>query len=137
MVSTLNGREVLRFRKHSQGTLRNHRRWSKMGCCRIFVGARAMDDAIGAQVGQPRSGKREYQYLHFKLLPGDEELLNLLSEDHRALLTADGSYEELAIQFGIPTGTVRSRLHRARAMMVQLRAEVQQNDPRERDARVH
>jgi hypothetical protein len=96
-----------------------------------------MDNALGDQVGQRQTGKREYQYLHFKLLPGDEELLSLLSEDHRALLIADGTYEELAKQFGIPTGTVRSRLHRARAMMVQLRAGAHQSDTGERAARVH
>jgi DNA-directed RNA polymerase specialized sigma24 family protein len=58
------------------------------------------------------------------------ELLPDLSEAHRALLLANGSYRDLAEQFGIPLGTVRSRLHRARARLELLRqkADVEMPD---------
>jgi DNA-directed RNA polymerase specialized sigma24 family protein len=53
----------------------------------------------------------------------DRELLSRLSDKHRTLLLAEGSYKELAHQFGVPLGTVRSRLHRARARLQLLRQE--------------
>jgi len=81
-----------------------------------------MNNAISTQVDQRQPRKRQYRYLRFKLLPGDEALLPHLSEDRRALVMAEGTYGEIAERFGIPIGTVRSRLHRARALISQLRA---------------
>jgi RNA polymerase sigma-70 factor (ECF subfamily) len=47
--------------------------------------------------------------------------LNALSDEHKAVLTScdieGASYEETARVLGIPTGTVRSRLFRARAFL--------------------
>ncbi|GAC1448520.1 MAG: RNA polymerase sigma factor RpoE [Isosphaeraceae bacterium] len=47
-----------------------------------------------------------------------QDALNSLASDHRAVVVLkefDGlRYEEIALILGIPTGTVRSRLHRAR-----------------------
>jgi RNA polymerase sigma-70 factor (ECF subfamily) len=44
------------------------------------------------------------------LAPGDRDVLLLLA-------WADLSYAEIAIALDIPVGTVRSRLHRARALL--------------------
>ncbi len=57
------------------------------------------------------------------------ELLHQLSVDHREVLTVVGilglSYEEAALTLGIPIGTVRSRLGRARHAFSELLAEAQ------------
>ena len=65
--------------------------------------------------------KRSLKFLKFQLHDSDVQLLSHLTEEHRALLLATGSYRELAEQFAIPIGTVRSRLHRARARLETLR----------------
>ena len=58
-----------------------------------------------------------------------DKALGLLSLDHRAglvLKEIEGfSYEEIAISLGVPVGTVRSRLHRAR---LELRAILEKLD---------
>jgi len=62
-----------------------------------------------------------------------DKALGLLSLDHRAglvLKEIEGfSYEEIALSLGVPVGTVRSRLHRAR---LELRAILEKLD-KERD----
>jgi DNA-directed RNA polymerase specialized sigma24 family protein len=70
---------------------------------------------------QPAQMKRNQKFSGFEVEEGDRELLSRLSEEHRALLLADGSYKDKAEQLGIPLGTVRSRLHRARAILELLR----------------
>jgi DNA-directed RNA polymerase specialized sigma24 family protein len=65
--------------------------------------------------------KRKQRFLRFKLQPGDESLLELMPARQRDLINASGSYQELAQRFGMPIGTVRSRLHRARAALEKLR----------------
>jgi DNA-directed RNA polymerase specialized sigma24 family protein len=65
--------------------------------------------------------KRSLKYLRFKLQPGDRELFDLLPAPQRELIEAEGSYMELARRFNLPIGTVRSRLHRARAALEKLR----------------
>jgi DNA-directed RNA polymerase specialized sigma24 family protein len=47
-------------------------------------------------------------------------LIDKLSIMHRDVLMAKGSYQEIAESLGIPVGTVRSRLHRARAALARL-----------------
>ena len=69
---------------------------------------------------QPRI-KRAQRFSQFALLPGDEELIGRLPEAHQAILALTGSYQEIGEQLGLPGGTVRSRLHRARAALVKLR----------------
>lgn len=59
--------------------------------------------------------------LDFKVLPSDAPHLEKLSADHRAILEAEGSYEDKAASLNIPLGTVRSRLNRARAKLIALR----------------
>ena len=55
------------------------------------------------------------------LEPRDDELLNHLSPKHREILRSEGQYTELAAKLGVAVGTVRSRLHRARAALLALR----------------
>ena len=80
-----------------------------------------MDIPISPLEGQARTRHRAQRYLQFKMQPGDEAFLDQLSEGQRQLVTAEGSYQELAARFNLPLGTVRSRLHRARARITQLR----------------
>lgn len=53
----------------------------------------------------------------------DRPLLEHLSKIHREVLLAEGSYTEIAAALNIPTGTVRSRLNRARKALAGLRAD--------------
>jgi DNA-directed RNA polymerase specialized sigma24 family protein len=65
--------------------------------------------------------KRSQKFLHFKLRAEDDTLLELMPNKQRELLTAPGSYKEIGERFGLPIGTVRSRIHRARAALERLR----------------
>jgi DNA-directed RNA polymerase specialized sigma24 family protein len=76
----------------------------------------------------PEEKKRPQKYLHFTLQPGDEKLVAQLPAAQQAVLRAEGSYEIGARELGIPIGTFRSRLHRARDAIVKMReAQVSQN----------
>lgn len=60
-----------------------------------------------------------------ELLPGDVDHLTKMSWDYVTLLKrADegAPYAEMAVAIGAPIGTVKSRLHRARAMLARLRS---------------
>jgi DNA-directed RNA polymerase specialized sigma24 family protein len=65
--------------------------------------------------------KRVQRFSHFALEPGDEELISQLPELHRSMLALSGSYQEIGQKLNLPGGTVRSRLHRARAALVKMR----------------
>ena len=69
----------------------------------------------------PLRSKRVMKYYRFELRPGDAELLEQLSAEQRDALLSTGSYQERAQALNIPIGTVRSRLHRARAALEALR----------------
>ena len=58
-----------------------------------------------------------------ELQPSDERLLQFLTPEQVEILRCEGSYVEIAQKLNIPLGTVRSRLSRARAALVQLRKE--------------
>lgn len=74
--------------------------------------------------------KRQQRFLRFKLQPGDEANLSQLTESQRQLISAEGGYKELSERFNMPLGTVRSRLHRARAALIALRdGASSENDP--------
>src|ERR1700744_4197544 len=76
--------------------------------------------------------KRVQKFQHFALTPEDEKLLEELPPYQQAILRSTGSYQERAEQLGVAVGTVRSRLHRARAALEKLRqrhqAPEQQSD---------
>ena len=67
------------------------------------------------------AAKREQKFLRFKLEPGDYALLDQLPAPQREVLLTDGSYQSRAEKLNIPVGTLRSRLHRARAALEALR----------------
>ena len=69
------------------------------------------------------SRQRAAQFRGIHLLDTDEPLLATLAPNDQAVLRTTGSYEERAQQLGVPVGTLRSRLHRARAKLVALRNE--------------
>jgi DNA-directed RNA polymerase specialized sigma24 family protein len=69
----------------------------------------------------PERKRRRQTFLQFKLRPSDGALLDLLPAKYRELLISDGSYKERSERLGIPIGTVRSRIHRARVALERLR----------------
>lgn len=69
----------------------------------------------------PGRTKREMKYHRFTIEPGDTEFLDQMKAEHREALLASGTYQERAQALNIPVGTVRSRLHRARAALEALR----------------
>jgi Sigma-70, region 4 len=73
-----------------------------------------------------RSGQRASQFKGVHLLETDEPLFVTLEPKEQAVLRTSGSYEDRARELNVPVGTVRSRLHRARAKLVALRSRKQQ-----------
>jgi DNA-directed RNA polymerase specialized sigma24 family protein len=87
-----------------------------------------METPINAQ---PQKAKREQRYYRFRFQQGDMELIEQLRPEHReVLLLSEGSYVERAARLNIAVGTLRSRLHRARAALEALRAGVPVVDSR-------
>lgn len=66
---------------------------------------------------------RAQRYLHFRLAPGDEALIDKLPPAQQHALRSEGSYAKRAEQLGVAIGTVRSRLHRAREALCRLREQ--------------
>jgi len=56
----------------------------------------------------------------YQLTEADLAVLDRLDFRQRAILTAEGTYEEMAVAFGVPIGTIRSRLNRARKALSEL-----------------
>ncbi|WP_307793820.1 RNA polymerase sigma factor SigE [Actinotalea soli] len=87
------------------------------------------DDADGV-AGPAGPGTPERGFEHANLDQDVQRALDLLSPEYRAavvLCDIEGlSYEEIAATLGIKLGTVRSRIHRARA---QLRTTLAHRDP--------
>lgn len=52
----------------------------------------------------------------------DMPLLEKLKPDHREVLKEWGSYEDIAESLCVPIGTVKSRIHRARAALAVLKS---------------
>ncbi len=64
------------------------------------------------------------RFRNFTITQEDAQLLPQLSNEHREILVAlPRSYAELADFLKLPIGTVRSRLHRARAALARLREQ--------------
>jgi len=74
----------------------------------------------------PNSGRpRAAQFKGMHVLESDEPLLATLEPKEQAVLRTCGSYEERARELNVPLGTLRSRLHRARARLAALRSQRQ------------
>jgi len=80
-----------------------------------------MDTRPNPSIQNPRPEKRTAKYSRFALLPEDQDLIAELPAEQQAALRSEGSYAARAEQMGVAIGTVRSRLHRARAALVRLR----------------
>lgn len=59
----------------------------------------------------------------YHLSASDFSLVERLRKKHRDILLAEGSYQEIADDLGLPIGTVRSRLNRARSSLAKLKQE--------------
>jgi DNA-directed RNA polymerase specialized sigma24 family protein len=79
-----------------------------------------MDTRTNSAMHPPRE-KRTARYSRFELTPDDQDLIARLPAEQQAALHSEGSYASRAEQMGVAIGTVRSRLHRARAALVRLR----------------
>jgi DNA-directed RNA polymerase specialized sigma24 family protein len=66
-----------------------------------------------------RQGASQFKGVH--VLETDESLFATLWPKEQAVLQTSGSYEERAKGLNVPVGTVKSRVHRARAKLVALR----------------
>jgi DNA invertase Pin-like site-specific DNA recombinase len=73
--------------------------------------------------------KRQPKFHGFALTEEDKVLLPSLSASFREILAAKGSYREIARVLYLRPGTVRSRLHRARAALVVLRQRSDSGKP--------
>jgi DNA-directed RNA polymerase specialized sigma24 family protein len=80
------------------------------------------DQATAPSSARP-SRQRAPQFKGTHLLESDEPLLAALKPEEQAVLLTDGSYEDRAKELNVPVGTLRSRLHRARAKLVALRSQ--------------
>jgi DNA-directed RNA polymerase specialized sigma24 family protein len=61
-----------------------------------------------------------------QILPADLATVAALSKQHATVLSAfetHKSYEAMAAEMGLPVGTVKSRLHRARAKLIAKRPQ--------------
>jgi len=67
--------------------------------------------------------QRASQFKGMHILEADGPLLATLKQRDQAVLRSTGSYEDRARQLGVPVGTLRSRLHRARAKLLALRSQ--------------
>jgi DNA-directed RNA polymerase specialized sigma24 family protein len=82
-------------------------------------------DQASAPASARRSRQRAPQFKGMLVLETDEPLLAALEPKAQAVLRTNGSYEERAKELNVPVGTLRSRLHRARAKLVALRSQTQ------------
>jgi DNA-directed RNA polymerase specialized sigma24 family protein len=80
--------------------------------------AERLDDPARAMPPKP---KRASAFRGFVIFESDEPLLAALQPNYQDILRLTGSYIEMAQQLQVPPGTVRSRLHRARAALVAMR----------------
>jgi len=83
-----------------------------------------LDPSVGSGPGQALEMREEERRL--------QDALGKLSVEHRAVLVmkdVDGKkYEEIAEVLGVPVGTIRSRLHRARLEMREILMQQEKGD---------
>ena len=77
--------------------------------------------SVPASPRPSRQGASQFKGMH--VLETDEPLLATLKPREQAVLHTTGSYEDRARELGVPVGTLRSRLHRARAKLLALRGQ--------------
>jgi DNA-directed RNA polymerase specialized sigma24 family protein len=65
--------------------------------------------------------------IKFQILPSDSQLLEQMSKEHRDILTATGTYVQIAEALKIPVGTVKSRFNRARSRLIALRETISEH----------
>jgi len=82
-------------------------------------------DQASAPASVRPSRQRATQFKGMLVLETDEPHLAALEPKEQAVLRTNGSYEERARELNVPVGTLRSRLHRARAKLVALRSQTQ------------
>jgi DNA-directed RNA polymerase specialized sigma24 family protein len=66
---------------------------------------------------------------NFTLYPSDAPHIARLTKEHATVLAMfreNRNYEALAQAIGVPVGTIKSRLNRARAKVVEFRAQASQ-----------
>lgn len=69
----------------------------------------------------PTTEQPKQSYKDFSLEPADEGLMKHLRPGHSTILKMTGRYQDIARLLGIADGTAKSRMHRARAALVELR----------------
>jgi DNA-directed RNA polymerase specialized sigma24 family protein len=79
--------------------------------------------------GRPQEPPRWSRKSRFVLYAEDEPLLAFLSSQYAEVLREQGSMEEIASRLKVPVGTVKSRLHRAKARLETLRVQAQGANP--------
>lgn len=70
----------------------------------------------------------KYPFSRFRTVPEDGIFIDAMRFDFQAVLLWDGRYTEMAEKLAWPLGTVKSRLHRARAKLVAMRAAAVENN---------
>jgi RNA polymerase sigma factor (sigma-70 family) len=103
--------------KHTRSEVRMLRAYARTGADPVLTQQAAFDDAVSRV--DSAIAKRDLARALATLAKGDREVLLLIA-------WADLSYAEVATALGIPVGTVRSRLNRAR---VRVRAALGGGDP--------
>jgi len=71
----------------------------------------------------PKQKRVASPFRGFVIFESDESLIAALQPNHQNVLRLMGSYAEMVEQLQVPAGTLRSRLHRARAALVALRQQ--------------
>jgi RNA polymerase sigma-70 factor (ECF subfamily) len=93
--------------KHNRSEVRMLRAYARTGADPVLAGTASGTDEADGRISSA-AVKRELAAALAGLTAGDREALLMIA-------WADLSYPEVAAALGIPVGTVRSRLHRARA----------------------
>jgi polysaccharide pyruvyl transferase WcaK-like protein len=96
-----------------------------------------MSTRPGEELENRSPKKRPQKYTGFALQPGDEELLDQLSPQQQEILRSKGPYNDLAAALGVAVGTIKSRLHRARASLSAVRESSAQQRLLRDDSSVH
>jgi DNA-directed RNA polymerase specialized sigma24 family protein len=80
-----------------------------------------LPQALDTDTTLPSGRQRRQRF--FPLTEQDEPLLSQLSPRYVEILRQDGQMADIASRLNLPIGTVKSRLHRARAALMALRRQ--------------